>query len=90
MYVIGQPVRGGHYGARPSLKALDADDNLQHTTDFRRVYATLIEGWLGGDAQAVLRGRFEPFPMFPMPAPQAATAAAWPAGTWPAGPRNRA
>ena len=90
MYVIGQPVRGGHYGARPSLKALDADDNLQHTTDFRRVYATLIEGWLGGDAQAVLRGRFEPFPMFPMPAPQAATAAAWPVGTWPAGPRNRA
>ena len=64
MYVIGQPVRGGHYGARPSLTALDAGDNLLHTTDFRRVYATLIEGWLGGDAQAVLRGRFEPLAMF--------------------------
>ena len=64
MYVIGQPVRGGHYGTPPSLTALDAGDNLLHSTDFRRVYATLIEGWLGGDAQAVLRGRFEPFAMF--------------------------
>ena len=64
MYVIGQPVRGGHYGTPPSLTALDAGDNLLHSTDFRRVYATLIEGWLGGDAQAVLRGRFEPFGMF--------------------------
>ncbi len=64
MYVIGQPVRGGHYGNLPSLTQLDAGDNLLHTTDFRRVYATLIEGWLGGDAQAVLRGRFEPFALF--------------------------
>ncbi len=64
MYVIGQPVRGGHYGTLPSLSALDAGDNLVHTTDFRRVYASLIEGWLGGDAQAVLRGRFEPFALF--------------------------
>lgn len=64
MYVIGRPVRGGHYGALPSLTALDAGDNLLHTTDFRRVYASLIGGWLGGDAQAVLRGQFEPFKLF--------------------------
>ena len=64
MYVIGKPVRGGHYGALPSLTQLDAGDNLVHTTDFRRVYASLIEGWLGADAQPVLRGRFEAFPMF--------------------------
>ena len=64
MYVIGKAVRGGHYGALPSLTQLDAGDNLVHTTDFRRVYASLIEGWLGADAQPVLRGRFEAFPMF--------------------------
>ena len=64
MYVIGKPVRGGHYGALPSLTQLDAGDNLVHTTDFRRVYASLIEGWLGADAQPVLRGRFEALPMF--------------------------
>ncbi|MDO9313905.1 MAG: DUF1501 domain-containing protein [Burkholderiaceae bacterium] len=64
MYVIGQPVRGGHYGTLPSLTQLDEGDNLIHTTDFRRVYATLIDGWLGADAQQVLRGRFEGFPIF--------------------------
>lgn len=64
MYVIGQPVRGGHYGTLPSLTQLDEGDNLIHTTDFRRVYASLIEGWLGVDAQQVLRGRFEGFPIF--------------------------
>ena len=64
MYVIGHGVRGGHYGAPPSLTQLDAGDNLLHTTDFRRVYASVIEGWLGGDAQQVLRGRFETFPIF--------------------------
>jgi len=30
-----------------SLTKLDAGDNLVYTTDFRRVYATMIDGWLG-------------------------------------------
>ncbi len=47
MYVVGKPVKGGHYGKPPSLTELDADGNVAHTTDFRRVYAGLIEGWLG-------------------------------------------
>ena len=64
MYLVGHGVRGGHYGVPPSLTQLDEGDNLRHTTDFRRVYASVIEGWLGGDAQQVLRGRFEPFPIF--------------------------
>jgi uncharacterized protein (DUF1501 family) len=65
MYVIGKPVRGGHYGAVPVLTDLDEDGNLRFTTDFRRVYATVIEGWLGHrDSQAVLGGRFETFPIF--------------------------
>jgi len=34
-------------------------DNLESTTDFRRVYATLIEEWLGGDAAKVLGQRFD-------------------------------
>lgn len=64
MYVIGKPVKGGHYGEPPSLTRLDAGDNLIHTTDFRRVYASVIEGWMKADARAVLRGRFESFPLF--------------------------
>lgn len=65
MFVVGKPVTGGHYGQPPSLTQLDAGDNLVHTTDFRRVYASVIEGWLGYlRTDALLRGRFEPIAMF--------------------------
>ena len=64
MYLIGKGVRGGHYGQAPSLTALD-DGNLIHTMDFRRVYATAMEGWLNlTSSDAVLKGRFEPLPVF--------------------------
>lgn len=64
MYLIGKQVNGGHYGKLPSLVDLD-DGNLVYTTDFRRVYATAISGWLGYDnTETLLRGRFEPFPVF--------------------------
>ncbi|HXE62798.1 MAG TPA: DUF1501 domain-containing protein [Bryobacteraceae bacterium] len=65
MFVAGKSVKGGQYGAIPSLMKLDAGDNLIHTTDFRRVYATMISGWLGvQDTKTLLNGDFEPFPMF--------------------------
>ena len=65
MFVAGTKVKGGHYGQIPSLTKLDPGDNLIHTTDFRRVYATAISGWLGhrGTPQ-LLNGEFETFPMF--------------------------
>ena len=44
---------------------LDADGNVAHTTDFRRVYASLIEGWFGyQDSRALLSGDFSPLAMF--------------------------
>jgi uncharacterized protein (DUF1501 family) len=64
MYVIGKPVRGGHYGEPPSLTNLDADGNLKFTTDFRRVYASLIEGWLQHESKVLLGGDFNAFPLF--------------------------
>ena len=42
-FVIGNAVQGGLYGKPPSLAELVLGDNLESTTDFRRVYATLIE-----------------------------------------------
>jgi uncharacterized protein (DUF1501 family) len=45
VFIAGKPVQGGHYGAMPSLVDLD-DGNMRHTTDFRRVYATLIRKWM--------------------------------------------
>jgi uncharacterized protein (DUF1501 family) len=65
MFVAGKQVKGGQYGTIPSLTKLDAGDNLIHTTDFRRVYATMINGWMGlKDSATVLNGHFEPFEMF--------------------------
>lgn len=64
MYVVGKQVKGGHYGTAPSLAALDEGDNLVFTSDFRRVYATVIEGWLQSPSDKVLRGKFDPFPVF--------------------------
>jgi uncharacterized protein (DUF1501 family) len=65
MFFSGANVRGGHYGKAPDLGALDAGDNLVHTTDFRRVYATAIDGWLKlGAAPKILKGTFDPFPVF--------------------------
>ena len=65
MFVAGNQVKGGQYGGIPSLTKLDAGDNLIYTTDFRRVYATMISGWLGyGDTRQMLRGDFEGFDLF--------------------------
>lgn len=65
MFVVGENVKGGHYGDLPSLTDLAEGDNLGHTTDFRRVYQTLIQGWLGYDSgTGLLNGRFDPFDMF--------------------------
>ena len=64
-FVAGRKVHGGHYGAMPSLTDLD-DGNMRYTTDFRRVYATMIRSWMGyPDTRAVLAGDFAPFDMFP-------------------------
>jgi uncharacterized protein (DUF1501 family) len=64
MFVVGKHVKGGFYGRPPSLTDLD-DGNLKMTTDFRRVYATMIKEWLAyDDTQAVLKGKFEPLGAF--------------------------
>ncbi len=65
MFVVGNGVKGGHYGEVPSLTKLAEGDNLAYTTDFRRVYQTLISGWLEhGRSQDILRGEFKTFDMF--------------------------
>jgi uncharacterized protein (DUF1501 family) len=65
MFVAGTKVKGGHYGQIPSLTKLDEGDNLVYTTDFRRVYATMIAGWLAyRDTKTLLNGEFEGFGMF--------------------------
>lgn len=56
MFVVGNQVKGGHYGQLPSLTALTEGDNLAYTTDFRKVYQTMTQGWLGHRDSAELFG----------------------------------
>jgi uncharacterized protein (DUF1501 family) len=63
-FLIGNAVKGGLYGTPPDLSHLVLGDNLESTTDFRDVYATLIERWLGVDAATVLGQHFTPLDMF--------------------------
>jgi len=58
MFVLGGKVKGGVYGAHPSLKELDRGD-LKFHTDFRSVYATLLENWMGGKSAPVLGREFK-------------------------------
>ena len=58
LFVAGPGLKGGAVGEHPSLSDLDAGD-LKYHTDFRRVYATLLDNWLGCDSQSVLGGKFE-------------------------------
>jgi uncharacterized protein (DUF1501 family) len=51
--VIGEPVNGGFYGEQPSLTDLDQGD-LKFNTDFRSVYATVLDKVLGADPAQVL------------------------------------
>jgi uncharacterized protein (DUF1501 family) len=57
MFLVGGKVRPGLVGEHPSLEKLD-DGNLKHTTDFRRVYATLCDRWLGAPSADVLGASF--------------------------------
>jgi uncharacterized protein (DUF1501 family) len=58
MFLAGGKIKGGLHGAYPSLTDLDSGD-LKYTTDFRRVYATLLDQWLNVSSVDVLKNRFE-------------------------------
>ena len=59
-YIIGQPVKGGMLGEYPSLKEEDQlDGDLRFQVDFRSVYSTIVEEWLGLDAKSVTGGSYE-------------------------------
>jgi uncharacterized protein (DUF1501 family) len=62
LFFLGTPVKGGFYGQRPDLGNLD-NGNLRYTVDFRSVYATALESWLGAPSQELLGANFEPLPL---------------------------
>ncbi|HLJ69157.1 MAG TPA: DUF1501 domain-containing protein [Chloroflexota bacterium] len=62
LFVIGDRVKGGMYGGDPVLSQLDSNGDLVYDIDFRSVYGTVIDGWLGGSSSQVLGGSFERLP----------------------------
>jgi uncharacterized protein (DUF1501 family) len=57
VFLAGGRVKGGLLGVHPSLTDLDADAP-KPSTDFRCVYATILERWLGVASEPILGGRF--------------------------------
>jgi uncharacterized protein (DUF1501 family) len=55
-FVIGSQASGKMVGEFPGLAKLDEDGNLRATSDFRGVYGSLLEQWLGADAEAIIPG----------------------------------
>jgi uncharacterized protein (DUF1501 family) len=62
VFLIGGGVKGGLYGDHPSLDALD-NGNLRYTTDFRSVYASVIEKWLKRPSSGIVGAGFAQLPL---------------------------
>ncbi len=63
MFIIGSGVKGGIIGDQPSLTDLD-DGDLRYKTDFRTVYATILDRWLNADSKAVLGDKYDNLDLF--------------------------
>ncbi len=73
LLAIGTQVRGGFYGELPSLSNLDRQGNLVPSVDYRSVYATVLDGWLGADSNQILGGGYENLGFVAPPAPSRTT-----------------
>jgi uncharacterized protein (DUF1501 family) len=63
MLLVGGKVKAGLIGKHPSLTELEMG-NLKHHTDFRQVYAAILERWLGISSKEVLGETFRPVEVF--------------------------
>ena len=61
--LVGGRVRAGVVGAHPSLTDLEAG-NLRFHTDFRQVYAAILDRWLGVSSRQVLEQDYRPVDIF--------------------------
>ena len=60
-FLFGNQVNGGLYAEYPSLDPVDWEhgEDLKHTFDFRGVYGTVLEQWMGVEAKPIVKGTFE-------------------------------
>lgn len=62
LFVMGAGLKNPLVGTSPNLDLPEQQADLDHTTDFRSVYATLLDRWLEADADTVLGQKFEQLP----------------------------
>ncbi len=62
MFLFGKPIQGGLYGNHPSLTDLEYGD-LKFQYDFRQLYATVLDQWLGFDSAQVLGKSYATLPL---------------------------
>jgi uncharacterized protein (DUF1501 family) len=55
-FVVGSKAKGEMVGEFPGLATLDEQENLRSTSDFRAMYCSLLEQWLGQDAGPIIPG----------------------------------
>jgi uncharacterized protein (DUF1501 family) len=55
-FVVGSKAKGEMVGEFPGLSKLDPNENLRVTSDFRGMYCSLLEQWLGQDAGPIIPG----------------------------------
>lgn len=63
LFVVGPRAAGGMVGDHPSLAGLGQWDDMEATTDFRQVYASILQTWLGTDPASILGGSYSPLPI---------------------------
>ena len=67
-FLFGKNVKGGLYSEYPSLDPAEWEhgEDLKHTIDFRGIYGTVLEQWLGLEARPIVKGEFEQISPFYM------------------------
>ena len=59
-FVLGEKVKGGHYGEMPSMKAEHlVQGDLNPNMDFRSIYSTILDKWLGLNPAPIVNGTYE-------------------------------
>ena len=65
VFVIGGNVKGGLYGDLPNFNNLDVYGDFKHSIDFRQIYSTLMDNWMGASSQEILfRKQYENLTIF--------------------------
>jgi uncharacterized protein (DUF1501 family) len=64
LFLVGSRVKGGIHGSPSLTTSLDSNGNLKYHIDFRQVYATVLDTWLGADSRQVLGSSFANLGLF--------------------------